>query len=806
MPVKFSGTYGIDKTKFQQDGVGAIIRNGLDKQKETVSVTDFGAVGDGVTDDTTAIQATFDAATEGSTILFPVGSYVITSSITSDKELTIKAYGATFLVNANVHAFIFTAPIIETSTLSANYVIGSKTLSVTGLVTALKKGQPFKVISNAVDPANRDNGSSSSQYRVSEWAVAGPNCTTTQINLFQSLRFSKGIDYVSIDGEEEYVECFTTAYNARVIVPSLKRFFWYGGTVKFQDGNDASWVGRSLAVVGYHTPIIKDFSVTRGYAQGIAIGGNYKPVVENCVIENLNDNTSLRQYGYGVSDASYMSTVSNCKFTNCRHFYTTGGLTTLIDNGTVMINWLSTGQIVGGVVSNCSGTGHGTFDTHHGARDVTFNNCVADGSDSWSYTSRGVNIVFNNCRALNSKYGFFVYTEYESGDNEDDLWVSGKPYGCTTAKIINPYVDVESRPFYISQCRKMELIGGTVKSTNQMLIENNGSDLVVDGTMVFDVTDHDGTRVLTQLNDRGIFNIYPLNSNLAPNADWVARTIFSQGSEIRVNAKNAINSGSTMSVFRSTNINTFIVNNGRMYLTLSPDFTKFVEALGSSIITANPRAYSDIYRASEVSEIRFEVDGHADNTELSFAELVKTKLKVTTVDETGFFDGTGSKKRARKLSSYTVDNLAIAGTGVAISPAFSPNFIVGEQLNEAGHCVYYRLRVSKTGSSGAASIIVRAQTSYVETIPINATDRYGTIEIWVNTIGVGSQVIIISSSWSPSASVINPATMFHSAKAESSSFTSYVSFLRFDVNAAVGDTITFHETEIFSDIVGYGLA
>lgn len=42
----------------------------------------YGAVGNGVTDDTTAVQAAITAAANGGTVLFPVGTYLITSALT----------------------------------------------------------------------------------------------------------------------------------------------------------------------------------------------------------------------------------------------------------------------------------------------------------------------------------------------------------------------------------------------------------------------------------------------------------------------------------------------------------------------------------------------------------------------------------------------------------------------------------------------------------------------------------------------------------------------------------------------------
>lgn len=52
------------------------------KLAQTVSVKDFGATGDGVTDDITAIQAAFNYANDGA-VYFPAGTYKITSSITT---------------------------------------------------------------------------------------------------------------------------------------------------------------------------------------------------------------------------------------------------------------------------------------------------------------------------------------------------------------------------------------------------------------------------------------------------------------------------------------------------------------------------------------------------------------------------------------------------------------------------------------------------------------------------------------------------------------------------------------------------
>ena len=74
---------GSDWIGFQPDGTGAVARSVQDKLRDEVSVKDFGATGDGVTDDTAAIQAAIDNAVANDIALVrvPSGTYNITEPI-----------------------------------------------------------------------------------------------------------------------------------------------------------------------------------------------------------------------------------------------------------------------------------------------------------------------------------------------------------------------------------------------------------------------------------------------------------------------------------------------------------------------------------------------------------------------------------------------------------------------------------------------------------------------------------------------------------------------------------------------------
>jgi hypothetical protein len=76
--------------RFRQAGTGSVDRTAEAKMRETVSVKDFGAVGDGVTDDTAAIQAAINYASNNRfpTVYAPAGKYKIsTIYLTYDASL-----------------------------------------------------------------------------------------------------------------------------------------------------------------------------------------------------------------------------------------------------------------------------------------------------------------------------------------------------------------------------------------------------------------------------------------------------------------------------------------------------------------------------------------------------------------------------------------------------------------------------------------------------------------------------------------------------------------------------------------------
>lgn len=81
---------------FLQSGTGAVATTVQAKLRETVSVKDFGAVGNGTTDDTTAIQTAINSGAKA--VYFPAGTYIVTElTLASNRRLYGDGYGNSVL-------------------------------------------------------------------------------------------------------------------------------------------------------------------------------------------------------------------------------------------------------------------------------------------------------------------------------------------------------------------------------------------------------------------------------------------------------------------------------------------------------------------------------------------------------------------------------------------------------------------------------------------------------------------------------------------------------------------------------------
>ena len=119
------GSTSSDLVSYLPAGTGAVATTVQTKLRETVSVKDFGAVGNGVTDDTAAIQAAIDVNAGG--LFFPKGTYVVSPVSAQNYCLlvdskTVRIYGNSAVIS-----------MASTDNKQAMRLVDSDNCSISGL-------------------------------------------------------------------------------------------------------------------------------------------------------------------------------------------------------------------------------------------------------------------------------------------------------------------------------------------------------------------------------------------------------------------------------------------------------------------------------------------------------------------------------------------------------------------------------------------------------------------------------------------------------------------------------------------------
>lgn len=134
-------------------GIGAVTRTSQSKMRDIVSVKDFGATGNGVTDDTAAIQLALNAVSSGGALFFPSGSYVTDNTLSMSNASGVRLVGddATLLLKASVTTAGYALTFTDCSNIEIENISFSRRQSTTtganmsGIV--LFSCQKIKVIS-----------------------------------------------------------------------------------------------------------------------------------------------------------------------------------------------------------------------------------------------------------------------------------------------------------------------------------------------------------------------------------------------------------------------------------------------------------------------------------------------------------------------------------------------------------------------------------------------------------------------------------------------------------------------------------
>jgi hypothetical protein len=127
------------------------------------NVKDHGAVGNGSTDDTTAIQTTINlASSTGGVVFFPPGTYPIGTSLTIASNMTIKGSGSgtSFITQSSTSSDIFVGADIASLRIESIRLNGPGTGTGNGvhLTTSVSTSTPFITMQNVVVNAMGGSG------------------------------------------------------------------------------------------------------------------------------------------------------------------------------------------------------------------------------------------------------------------------------------------------------------------------------------------------------------------------------------------------------------------------------------------------------------------------------------------------------------------------------------------------------------------------------------------------------------------------------------------------------------------------
>jgi parallel beta-helix repeat protein len=427
-------------------GAGATMRTAQAKMRDGVSVKDFGAVGDGVTDDTAAFQTAVNIA--GGTINVPKGTYKLTSTVTVPGNVQIvgDGIGATIIDGSSLTTgFVFAfvgASLVSVGTVSSAE-INKTTVTLTAPPSPSLLPNDIMMLWN---PTNSSWSTSRTYYRQGEFctvqSVSGSTITVT------------GSLYDAYGGS---VNAYSMArQSAQLHDMSIKSPIVYGSS-------DTGAVSFTRIVNGRMSNIV----VFGGTNTSVFVFQCYGFVIESCQISDNLFNDTGDDYGISIANSQDIDVI-NCKVDiHGSHAITTGGSGAV---GTPITRAIR--------VSNCTlSASTGTAaDTHGNTEFASYKNCILSGG----VLIGGNNIEIVNCviRGQSSTFQcirmyemrgcnvFIRDNQIESNDSAEAIILIAN----SSATVINGLVDISENVFL---ARNATLTGKIVIQQNNTTLSKS---------------------------------------------------------------------------------------------------------------------------------------------------------------------------------------------------------------------------------------------------------------------------------------------------------------------------------------------
>lgn len=347
-----------------------------------VNADAYGAVGDGIADDTAAIQAAIDAAVPlGLAVSVPAGRYRITSSIDMPSQADLRLSDSTVLdiseMSGSVPAISATGTIGSPVPLSADAAPGVRAITVSD-TEGLSAGGWVKITSDL--PFGYTNQPAGEIHQVA--SVSGDTVTLVEA-LSDVYTVADGAAVAPVEFREN-VRISGGAMEGNPDAPTTT----YRGVV-LDTCRNVTVTGMSFRWVHYVSVWLRD-------------------TVGATVLDCRFDDALSVGLGYGVmmSEATQNASVTACHGTRTRHFVTFGG-------GAARAGIVRRVTVTGCNFSQCIDAG---LDAHPGAEDFAFVGNTITGSLSDGIVAQGGRfVVSNNVITGSARHGVIVQAATRKG-------------------------------------------------------------------------------------------------------------------------------------------------------------------------------------------------------------------------------------------------------------------------------------------------------------------------------------------------------------------------------------------------------
>jgi hypothetical protein len=513
------------------------------------------------------------------------------------------SYGHKFEFTASGAKLDIKGSLSSILSLTANYTKGSRTLTIahTGVQLAgIERGTWIKVVSDALDGWNRNQGTQTNQYRLGEFAqvrkVVDNLDGTAVIHLWGPLKFVRGFTNT---GDAELLtegDTYTTANSARIIALLDTPPTWLGGTFEVQDADThvgaGGWNNDMFTFRHYPGPVIRDVILGPGAGKALTLTGCPNFLVDGVRIErqpdfteqSANDSITTSYIGYGVAIAGcWGGVVSNLIATDTRHGVTESNTTSTAASTSASL-LIATGRTYGTRIVNPMVTGQysSAVDTHHGAHAWTIANPMVSGvQGSYAINLRGPNHVVISPQ-ISGECGIQVLSEYANSGGTDlpalvgngDKWMSsatiiGGTIDCTYNAISASLSYVKVNGDLDIRCRThlpFSFAGGVIDVTS--------------GKVTAEITGETQAAVLFgDSTQRAIF--YATDASSVYGITWTPSFIIREGAMVEIVGTAATDSVN-MKVFGQTGTTAKVVLKGNLLVSLPS--SGFASAFSDSII------------------------------------------------------------------------------------------------------------------------------------------------------------------------------------------------------------------------------